>query len=113
MKKRYEQNLKVHEAMWLYLDNRPCLGLLYGLDVLYIDHTISKNLLSLGLVYLGDTWKDKIPPINVMGLELKGFARDVTLNLMIKQFIAAVEGNHFSERKITPPHYRTIDQLNQ
>lgn len=105
MKKRREQELIINEAMWLYMNDRPYLGLLYGIDILYIDHNVSQNLLSLGLVYLGDKWQNKVPPIKVMGLEVKGFVRDVKLNTLVKEFLAAVEGNDFVERKINAPDY--------
>lgn len=105
MRKRYERNLKIDEALWSYINDRPYLILLYGLDALYIAPTISKNLLSLGLVYLGEEWKNKVPPIQIMGLEVQGFVKDVTLNLLVKHFIAAVEENYFVERTIDIPNF--------
>ncbi len=105
MKKRREQDLIINEVMWLYMNEQPYLGLLYGIDVLCLDHKISKNLLSMGLVYLGDKWQNTVPPIKVMGLEVKGFVRDVKLNTLVKEFLAAVEGNYFVECKINTPEY--------
>jgi hypothetical protein len=66
------EDIEISAACWEYLGGHPVLSILIGIDVVHIHRDINALLLKLGLVYLGEEWQDKVPPILVMDIPSEG-----------------------------------------